>query len=645
MSDWRVNAGLLWRRLVVMGVHLVLWALALRLAHALRFEFRPTPADHAAVLTFWLPALLALRVAAFYPFGLFRGLWRYTGAHDLLAIVAATSVGSALATGVLLASGGPFSRSVLAIEWVLSLTLVAGLRFSIRVLRSRELVHWVHRPTQRRILIIGGGNAGAMLAREMKAGPSAGWEPVGILDDDPRKRGAVIHGVKVLGSVDRLPEIAACRRVTEAVIAIPSAGGAAMRRIVGLCKSAGVRFKTIPGLEQIIDGRVKVSQLRDVAIEDLLGRDPVVLDEEVIVETLANRSILVTGAGGSIGSEMCRQLCRIGPERLVLVERAENALFHVHRELQAKFPEVLVYPCIADVTDAARMDEVFRRHRPQAVFHAAAHKHVPMMEFNPGEAVKNNVHGTRTLADLADRHGVDRFVMISTDKAVNPTSVMGATKRVAEIYVQALSQRSGTRFVTVRFGNVLGAEGSVIPLFKEQISRGGPVTVTHPEMKRYFMTIPEASQLVMQAGAMGQGGEIFILDMGEPVKIVDLARDLITLSGFRVGEDIEIVFTGMRPGEKLYEELSIEGEDVSRTAHPKIGIWQKRAEDWTALIQQINSLLADSDGLSREQMRRRIKDVVPEFYVDERSSPLKKTSEIMPQRDATPRTEPGIAPA
>jgi len=612
MSEWRVDAGLLWRRLVVIGVHLVLWAAALELAHALRFEYRPIPADHAEVLTFWLPALLALRVAAFHPFGLYRGLWRYTGAHDLLAIVAATSLGSALVTGVLLASGGPFSRSVLAIEWVLSLTLVAGLRFSIRVLRSRELVHWVHRPTQRRIFIVGGGNAGAMLAREMKAGPSAGWEPIGILDDDPRKRGAVIHGVKVLGAIDRLPELAARRRVEEVVIAIPSAGGAAMRRIVGLCKRAGVRFKTIPGLEQIIDGRVKVSQLRDVAIEDLLGREPVVLDEEVIAETLANRSILVTGAGGSIGSEMCRQLCRIGPERLVLVERAENALFHVHRELQAKFPEVLIFPCIADVTDAARMDEVFRRHRPQAVFHAAAHKHVPMMEFNPGEAVKNNVHGTRTLADLADRHGVDRFVMISTDKAVNPTSVMGATKRVAEIYVQALSQRSGTRFVTVRFGNVLGSEGSVIPLFKEQISRGGPVTVTHPEMKRYFMTIPEASQLVMQAGAMGQGGEIFILDMGEPVKIVDLARDLIQLSGYQPGVDIEIGFTGMRPGEKLFEELSVDAEVAEKTRHPKIFVGRFRPNAWEAVQQKLAELVEVADGRPQD-VRRKISEIVPEY--------------------------------
>ena len=612
MSDWRVGAGVLGRRLLVILVHLGLWAAALGLALELRFDFRPPSVEHRALLGIWLPALLAARVLAFHPFGLFRGLWRYTGAHDLLALVAATSLGSAAVTALLVGTGGPYSRSVLAIEWVLSLVLVAGLRFSTRVLATRELWHWFRPPSRRRTLVVGGGNAGAMLIREMRASAKSAWEPVGILDDDPGKAGALIHGVKVLGRIARLPELVQSHRVSEIVIAIPSAGGGVMRRVVELCKRSGARFKTIPGLEQIIDGRVTVSQLRDVAIEDLLGRDPVVLDADVIAGALTGRSIMVTGAGGSIGSEMCRQLCRVGPERLVLVEHGENALFHVHRELVARFPDLLIVPVIADVTDPRRMEEVFQRHRPQAVFHAAAHKHVPMMELNPGEAVKNNVFGTRTLADLADRFGVDRFVMISTDKAVNPTSVMGATKRCAEIYVQALSQRSRTRFVTVRFGNVLGSEGSVIPLFKEQIARGGPVTVTHPEMKRYFMTIPEAAQLVMQAGAMGNGGEIYILDMGEPVKIVDLARDLIQLSGFVPGQDIEIAFSGMRPGEKLFEELSVDAEVADKTRHPKIFVGHFRPHAWETVQRQLHELVALADARSLE-VRRKLSEIVPEY--------------------------------
>jgi FlaA1/EpsC-like NDP-sugar epimerase len=396
------------------------------------------------------------------------------------------------------------------------------------------------------------------------------------------------------------------------VIAIPSATGSEMRRIVACCRAAGVRFRTIPGLDHLIDGRVTVSQLREVAIDDLLGRDPVVLDSAEISREMAGRVVLVSGAGGSIGSEICRQLCRFHPRALVLVESCENNLFNVHRELLARFPEVPLVACLADVTDEPRMRDVFAEHRPAVVFHAAAHKHVPMMEWNPGEAVKNNVLGTKTLADVADELGVDRFVMISTDKAVNPTSVMGVSKRVAEIYVQALSQRSDTRFVTVRFGNVLGSAGSVIPIFKEQIAEGGPVTVTHPEMQRYFMTIPEASQLVLQASAMGEGGEIFILDMGEPVRIVDLARDLIALSGLEPGVDIDIEFTGTRPGEKLVEELAVADEGAQRTRHPKVFVGRFRPYAWEKVQRHVREL-ADVAESAPEEVRAKFAEIVPEY--------------------------------
>ncbi|HSN30115.1 MAG TPA: nucleoside-diphosphate sugar epimerase/dehydratase, partial [Kofleriaceae bacterium] len=407
--------------------------------------------------------------------------------------------------------------------------------------------------------------------------------------------------------------VAESKRAKRALITIANAPGQQIRRITELCRSAGLDTKIIPGIYEIVGDKVNLSRIREVAIEDLLRRDPVQLDEERVGATIRSRIVLVTGAGGSIGSELCRQICRFGPERLVLVERYENALFEIHRELAAQFPHVPIDPRIGDVCDVVRMTQLFESTHPELVFHAAAHKHVPMMEWNPGEAVKNNIGGTRTVADLADKFGVERFVLVSTDKAVNPSSVMGATKRVAEIYLQALSQRSTTRFVTVRFGNVLGSAGSVVPIFKEQIARGGPVTVTHPDMFRYFMTIPEASQLVLQAGAMGQGGEIFILDMGEPVRIVDLARDLITLSGLRPNDDIEIRYSGMRPGEKLVEELSTDAEHADKTKHPKVFIGRIKAHDWEPVSTGVTALVELARAGDTEQVRAALGDIVPEY--------------------------------
>jgi len=602
------------RRALVIAVHLGLWSASLGLAFLLRFDFR-IPPQYADAIGIWLPVLLGFRMLAFYRWGLFRGIWRYTGAKDLVAILKATTIATLALTAFLVFGLGGFPRSIVVIEWLGAVILVGGMRFAIRWLKPTNVPPPPVEAKKQRLLVLGAGDAGEMLLREIQQRHAARYEPVGLLDDDQHKRGAHIHGVRVLGAIEDLPAVASSREADEVIIAIPSATGQQMRRIVDLCKASGVRFRTIPGLDRLIDGRVTVNQLRNVAIEDLLGRDPVQLDMEAISAAMKGRVVMVSGAGGSIGSEICRQVCRFSPGALLLVERAENNLFHVHRELAARHPEVPLVPCVADVGDAARMEELFQDHRPTVVFHAAAHKHVPMMEWNPGEAVKNNVVGTKTLADLADRHGVGRFVMISTDKAVNPTSVMGASKRVAEIYVQALSQRSRTSFVTVRFGNVLGSAGSVIPIFQEQIASGGPVTVTHPEMKRYFMTIPEASQLVLQAGTMGDGGEIFILDMGEPVRISDLARDLITLSGLEPEVDVEIRYTGVRPGEKLFEELSVDTENADRTRHPKIFVGRFRPHPWDEVQRHVAELAA----LAHERIEdilAKFREVVPEYRPD-----------------------------
>ncbi len=613
-EDAAAVVGVATRRTFVIVAHLVLWAAALVAAFLLRFDFR-LPEQHAAQLLVWLPLLLAIRVASFYALSLFRGIWRYTSAHDAIRIFEATTLGTLVFTLLLVLFFQTFPRSVVIIDYVLAMAFVGGARFSIRAFRPPNApVTKDVKPI--RVLIVGAGDAGEMLVREVQRKYVGRYEVVGFVDDDRMKLGGHIHGVQVHGRIDELPLVVADQEVDEILIAAPTATGAQMRRMVDLCKLTGAKFKTIPGLGDLVDGQVTFSQLRPVAIEDLLGRDPVELDMALISKEMKGRAIVVTGAGGSIGSELCRQLARFEPSVLVLVERAENALFHIHRELQARFPSVRLEPCLADVAEPKRMDEIFSAYRPTVLFHAAAHKHVPMIEWNPFEAVKNNVLGTRALADLADRHGVERFVMISTDKAVNPTSVMGTSKRVAEIYVQALSQRSKTRFVTVRFGNVLGSNGSVIPIFQEQIAKGGPVTVTHPDMRRYFMTIPEAAQLVMQAGAMGNGGEIFVLDMGEPVKIADLARDLITLSGLKPGEDIEIKFTGLRPGEKLFEELSVDAEHAEKTRHPKIFVGRFRPCDWDGLQDQLD-LLAKTPAVDPAAIRAQLKRIVPEYTPDD----------------------------
>jgi FlaA1/EpsC-like NDP-sugar epimerase len=519
-------------------------------------------------------------------------------------------------------------RGVILIDLLLAVAGVISLRVAVRL-----CLEWLDRkkrgtggdvkvPT----LLIGAGRAGAEVAKEIASHPELSIQPIGFLDDNLDNCGRVIHGIPVLGAVTDLAKLVRKYRAKQALITIGKPSGRHVRRILDLCKDTGIPTKIIPAIRDLLEGKLNLTAIREVAIEDLLHRDPIQLDIDAIADFAKSRIILITGAGGSIGSELCRTLCRFGGARLLLVEQAENNLFHIHRELTQNFAAIKTIPCLADICDSVRMAQIFSMYRPDIVFHAAAHKHVPMMEWNSGEAIKNNVVGTRTIADLAHRHCVKEFVMISTDKAVNPASVMGVSKRIAEIYIQAISQRSQTRFVAVRFGNVLGSNGSVIPIFKEQIARGGPITITHPDMARYFMTIPEACELVLQAATMGRGGEIFILNMGEPVKIVDLARDLVRLSGLSLN-DIEIRYTGLRLGEKLYEELVLEDEVAQKTHHPKIFIGWIKSCKWEEINSAIDDLQAVADSSDAGRILQKLKSIVPEYQAAKLSFPARPEAE------------------
>ncbi len=614
------------RNQISVAVHAVLFALSLFAAFGLAYNFHGISIWFDSLYLPLLLLVLPIKLLVFRLFRLFRGSWRYVGLKDLISIAVGSYVSSFLflatyyllenmcrrLTGKwLLSQTLHFATAVFLLDWVATFGFVAAARVLVRL--HYESTRGALDATRKRVLIVGTGDHAANVLREIQRNPGSGYEVVGLVDRATHKLGHRIHGVEVIGAADDIQDLCDKHLVDELLIAMPEAKAKELRRIIALCEGNSLRFRIVPAVTDLITGRVHVSQIRPVDIEDLLGRDQVTLDLEAIGRELSGQRIVVTGAGGSIGSEMCRQIVRFQPERLVLIEQAENNLFEIHRELQRAYPDLDLHPEIGDICDAVRVRNLFSRHQPNVVFHAAAHKHVPMMEWNCGEAIKNNIVGTRTVATAAADHGVKKMVMISTDKAVNPTSVMGCTKRVAELFVQHFSARRDTQYVTVRFGNVLGSSGSVIPIFRQQIATGGPVTVTHPEMTRYFMTIPEASQLVLQAGAMGNGGEIYVLDMGEPVKIVDLAHNMVTLSGLRPGEDIDIVFTGTRPGEKLFEELSITGENISGTSHPKIGIWNYRPEDWNALIKRIDHLISIADSAIDSEIRDHLKVIVPEY--------------------------------
>ena len=617
------NFLLKYRRLFILLAHIAVFAFALLVsfvfANNMRFSFRWIKLQYPAMLFF----ILIVKIPIFGYFRQYSGWWRYVGISDLISLALSSLVSTTLIvalwygmmnTTVIRRSLQPLTeinQSILMLDLVCTVMFLSAVRMAVRLyheeLRSEQSTNIT------KLLIVGAGDAGEALLREIHRMKIERYDVVGFIDDDPAKQRISIHGISVLGTVDELAQICKREYVDEVAIAMPSATQKQLRRVIQTCQGIKTRFTTVPSITDIASGKLNVSQIREVEISDLLGRDEIQLDIDMIKNFLSKKVILVTGAGGSIGSEMCRQVCNFEPKLLLLVEQAENPLFHIERELRKNYPNVNLKAIICDITDQQRVEQIFEKYSPEVVIHAAAHKHVPLMETNPGEPIKNNVVGTRTVANASDKFGTGNFVMISTDKAVNPTSLMGSSKRIAEMYVQDLNRTSNTHFVTVRFGNVLGSNGSVIPIFKKQIAEGGPVTVTHPEMKRYFMTIPEASQLVLQAATMGKGGEIFVLDMGEPVKIVDLARDLITLSGFRPGEDIEIAFSGIRPGEKLFEELSIEGEDMKTTRHPKIGIWQNKVMDRQELYTGIDELISLAKTQNHDEIIKGVKKLIPEY--------------------------------
>jgi FlaA1/EpsC-like NDP-sugar epimerase len=551
-------------------LHVAIFLFAYLGAYLVRFDWSISP-ENIGLIRHTIPAVLASKALAFLVFGLFQGWWRYVSLRDVLPIAGGVTFGSLIFWGVdaFLMTQISVPRSIYAIDWGLTLLMVLGARYLIRF--GRETIGRRSIDGGKRVLVVGAGAAGQMIAREIAENVSLGMEHVGFVDDDRAKIGTRIHGVKVLGDHGRIAGICGEYDVDEIIIAIPSASPSVVRHIVEHCREVTATFRILPGIGDLIDGKVSVRALRNVDLEDLLGRDPVALDAELLERHITGRTVMVTGAAGSIGSELCRQIARRSPGRLILFEIAESPLFFLEMEMRENFPPLDLVPVIGDVRDRGRVEEVVRAHRPAIIFHAAAYKHVPMMEIHPVEAVKTNVLGTRIVAEAAAKFGVERFVLVSTDKAVRPTNVMGATKRLAELVIHNIANREGpTVFVAVRFGNVLGSIGSVIPIFRRQLGTTGRLTVTHAEASRYFMLIPEAAGLILQAGAMGEGGEVFILDMGDPVKIVDLAKNLIRLSGKELGVDAEIVFTGLRPGEKLHEELIIEGEDVSGTVHPKV---------------------------------------------------------------------------
>ncbi|MBI2360938.1 MAG: polysaccharide biosynthesis protein [Deltaproteobacteria bacterium] len=576
-----------YRRLFIAIADLLLVSLAYQLAFLLRFDFQLTAEEWDRFL--WsLPFVLVIKLSVFGYFHLYGGVWHYVSMRDILAILKAGTLGSFFfSAAVLLVLGRGFPRSVLLLDWIFCLALVGGGRLSMRAVREYRRRR---RPDDAApALIVGAGDAGEMLIREMDRSDRLGYKVVGFVDDDPEKQGRRIHGVKVVGSIDQLPDLCHSLGVQELLIAIPSARREEQQRILGYCRKSGVAFKSVPALDELLLGRAMIGQLRDVRPEELLGRAPVSLDFERLRRDLEGKRIMVTGAGGSIGSELCRQLATFEPETLILFERAENSLYFVDLELRRLYPHLRVISIVGDVLNRRQVDEVLQSYAPDLLYHAAAFKHVPLMEENPLEAIQNNVFGTEIVALASREAGLKKLVFISTDKAVRPVGVMGMTKRVAECLLLSLNG-GPTTFVAVRFGNVLGSDGSVLKVFQQQIARGGPVTVTDPEATRYFMLLTEAVQLVLRAGAMGHGGEVFLLNMGEPVRILDLARNLIRLSGLEPGRNIPVEVLGLRPGERLREELILDQEELLPSADDKVFIVQDHHFDPEAFQRNLDVL-------------------------------------------------------
>lgn len=562
--DFRINR----RQTFLLIADAFLVAAALYLALLLRFDFQ-IPELYRTSFRELIYIIISVRLVCFYAFGLYRRIWQYASIEEMLAIVLAVTTGSVFIFLYTHIVQQTLPRSIYIISWFLNLAFIGGVRFSLRLRARNDACS--PKEAVARVLIVGAGDSGTIVLSELQRHFSQQKKlPVGFIDDDPVKQRNAIHGVKVLGTRNNISQIVARHNIDEIIIAIPSAPTKEIKKLTLICSRLPVKVSILPGVQDILNGNVSISKIRPVQIEDLLGREEVKINLEEVAGYLKDETVLITGAGGSIGSELSRQVTTFSPNKILLLDHTENNVYDIEMELKKLCPSCTVVPIVADVRDKERIDQVFIAHKPTVIFHAAAHKHVPLMEVNREEAIHNNIFGTKNVAEAADRFKAKSFLLISTDKAVNPTSVMGATKRVAEMTVQILAKKSNTRYSAVRFGNVLGSRGSVIPLFKQQIEAGGPVTVTHPDMTRYFMTIPEAVQLVIQAGAMGQKGEIFVLDMGEPVNITDLARDLIRLSGLDLEKDISIVYSGIRPGEKLYEEVLTAEEGTKTTRHERI---------------------------------------------------------------------------
>ena len=596
------------KRLFAILIQSVLIIFAYILSFYLRFEFS-IPSLYLLVLVKTLPLLIIIKIIVFYYFALLSGAWRYTGIYELWRLLKALSLSTIifiLAT-VFIYGLQRFPRSVFILDWILSLILIGGARFLSR--SSREIFRHPSRIKNKKTIIIGAGEAGIMVLRECRSNPNMGAEIIGFIDDDPAKRGLHIQDIKVLGTRYDLPKVIEKYKIEEVIIAIPSAKGQDIRSILSHCEIPGIKIKIVPYLHKIIGGELELRP-RQVKPEDLLGREIVKIEENEIASYIHGKRILVTGAGGSIGSEICRQIAGFLPEQIISFDHNENDVYFLEVEFKTKYPKVNFETIIGDINDVSLLKYTFSHYKPHIVFHSAAFKHVPLMEENPVAAIKNNVIGSRKLIYTANHYKVEKFILISTDKAVNPTSIMGMTKRIAEMILQAKAKNSRTKFIAVRFGNVIGSSGSVVPLFKKQIEEGGPITVTHPEAKRYFMSVKEAVSLVLQAGAIGKGGEIFILDMGEQIKIIDIAKNLIALSGLKLDKDILIDFIGLRPGEKLSEEILLNIEKDKVTKHDKIYITQPSDFDSAKLHRQIKELEQLSTIMDKDKIISKIKEII-----------------------------------
>ncbi len=591
--------------------------LAWGLAFWLRFNLSIIPNQFIHTALIFVPFCLLIQAACFWLFGLYRGLWHFASIPDLLRILQAVLVGT-----VLIAVSAYWynhfynmPRSVFPMYGLLLIFFLGGARIAVRLIKTQ---HYTRKIALQRALIVGAGQLAEQLIRNLMHDRENNIKPVIIVDDQETMQGKDIHGIRVKGNTTDIEKRVCEYKIDLVIIALPKISSKEMQRIVAVCEKSDVPVHTIPSMNSLIAGDVLINTLRKVSLEDLLGREPVDLQIDLLNKTYNHKSIVVTGGGGSIGSELCRQLSRLDIKELILIENSEFNLYRIEMELRQAHPSLTIHAYLQDITQQPRIEEILQRHRPQILFHAAAYKHVPMLEYQINVAINNNVVGTMVLANLADKYHVEEFVLISTDKAVNPSNILGCSKRIAEIYCQNFNEHSSTKFITVRFGNVLGSAGSVVPLFEEQLKKGGPLTVTHPEITRYFMTIPEASQLILHASTMGQGGEIYVLDMGEPIKISYLAEQMIKLSGKQPGEDIEIVYTGLRPGEKLHEELFHATEALQKTEHGKIMQAHSRKHDWQTLLQILASLQQAADANDTEKLYQLIISLVPEQRLDQK---------------------------